>query len=47
MIISNCVLLNIIIWLQLGYDIDGNELNGVFARFKTIASVKKVNTIIN
>lgn len=28
--------------LQLGYDIDGKELDGLFARFKTVAGSKKV-----
>lgn len=33
------------LWWQLGFDIDGKELNDVFARFKTVAASKKVNYI--
>lgn len=34
-------------WLQLGYDIDGKELDGLFARFKTIAGNKKVHEVLS
>ncbi|MFS7970833.1 putative 2-isopropylmalate synthase [Helianthus anomalus] len=33
-----------ILYVQLGYDIDGRELNDVFWRFKSVAEMKKVIT---
>ncbi|KAJ0542490.1 putative 2-isopropylmalate synthase [Helianthus annuus] len=33
-----------IFYVQLGYDIDGRELNDVFWRFKSVAEMKKVIT---
>ncbi|KAJ0811206.1 putative 2-isopropylmalate synthase [Helianthus annuus] len=37
-------LLLCILYVQLGYDIDGRELNDVFWRFKSVAEMKKVIT---